>query len=646
MQRTFIALILCYASLTFATTIQPNENLIVDGLPELSTDLIEQTKPYTDFRPTLLLDIHPTQEQLLIKKRPKEGQTPQLHTLDAQKTETCHSSFPDEIISAVYEPNKGAYCVFSKDVNGAENRQNYRYDFDTGAITLLTNGCSRHTLGVWSHQGHLMAYTSNCRNGKDQDVYLINPLDPNSKHLVMEFSCGDGLAVLDWSPDDTHLLILEYPSANETYLWSIDLTQRTLSRLTPKVNGEKVIYMNARYHQKNSHLYLITNQDNEFNTLAQMDLKTGQFKYLTQHIPWDIERFSLSPQGDRLAFVSNEAGFNKLYLMTLHDHRIEALTLKNLPRGLIFSIDWDPQGKNLYFNFTSAKIPAEIFRLELKNQRLTRITETASEIDTNTFVEPELISWKSFDGKEISGFLYRPQKKGHEKLPVRVEIHGGPEAQFRPGFLYAMNYSINELGIAFLFPNIRGSTGYGKTFLQMADGMQRVDAYEDLSTLMDWIKLHPDLDGDRIMVSGGSYGGHAALAVATRYNDKIACSLSVVGMSNLVTFLENTAPYRQDQRRAVYGDERIPEVRHFLESIAPIHHAHQITKPIFIIQGLMDPRIPYSEAEQMVNTLKAMKTPVWFLTAKNEGHGFAKKDNSDFQCYATIEFMKRYLCDR
>jgi dipeptidyl aminopeptidase/acylaminoacyl peptidase len=227
--------------------------------------------------------------------------------------------------------------------------------------------------------------------------------------------------------------------------------------------------------------------------------------------------------------------------------------------------------------------------------------------------------------------------------PVIVNIHGGPESQFRPTFLGRNNYFINELGCAMAFPNVRGSAGYGKTLLQLDNGFKREDTYKDIAALLDWIKTRPDLDVNRIMVTGGSYGGHMTLAVAYNYADRIRCALDVVGISNLKTFLEHTESYRRDLRRVEYGDERDPKMAEFMERIAPVNNAQKITKPLFVVQGANDPRVPKSEADQIVATLKKQGTPVWYLVAKDEGHGFAKKKNADFQFYATAEFIREFL---
>jgi dipeptidyl aminopeptidase/acylaminoacyl peptidase len=226
---------------------------------------------------------------------------------------------------------------------------------------------------------------------------------------------------------------------------------------------------------------------------------------------------------------------------------------------------------------------------------------------------------------------------------VVINIHGGPESQYQPGFLGRSNYLLDELGVALLYPNIRGSAGYGKTFLTLDNGFLRENAYKDIGALFDWIKTRPDLDADRIMVTGGSYGGHMTLAIATYYPDRIRCALDVVGISNLATFLENTESYRRDLRRAEYGDERDPKMRAFMERIAPMNNVAKMTKPLFVVQGKNDPRVPASESEQMVKVLRERGTPVWYLLARDEGHGFAKKRNADFQFYATVLFMKEHL---
>jgi dipeptidyl aminopeptidase/acylaminoacyl peptidase len=352
--------------------------------------------------------------------------------------------------------------------------------------------------------------------------------------------------------------------------------------------------------------------------------------------------FDLTRDGKHIAFATNEAGASKLYVMDTATHRYRPAA--PLPTGVIYGIEWHANGRDLGYTLSTAKSPADTYSVDTQTGAVTRWTasETGG-LDTTKFTDARTVQWKSFDGRTISGFLYMPPAKFTGKRPVIVDIHGGPEGQSRPYFLGRDNYLLNELGVAIVFPNVRGSSGYGKTFSKLDNGFLREDSYKDIDTLLDWIKAQPNLDGDRILVTGGSYGGHMTLAVATNYNDKICCSIDVVGMSNLVTFLENTEAYRRDLRRVEYGDERDPKMREFLTRIAPMNKAGNITKPLFVVQGKNDPRVPASEALQMVQTVRKGNTPVWFLMANDEGHGFAKRRNRDFQFYSELMFIERYL---
>jgi dipeptidyl aminopeptidase/acylaminoacyl peptidase len=226
---------------------------------------------------------------------------------------------------------------------------------------------------------------------------------------------------------------------------------------------------------------------------------------------------------------------------------------------------------------------------------------------------------------------------------VLIDIHGGPEAQAKVGFMGRYNYLIQEMGLAVIQPNVRGSTGFGKGFTDLDNGFQREDAVKDIGALLDWIARQPDLDASRVVVAGGSYGGYMSLAVSVHFADRIAGAIDDVGISHFVTFLNNTESYRRDLRRVEYGDERDPAMRAFLDRISPLTNAHRIRKPLFVVQGKNDPRVPYTEAEQIVERVRANGTPVWYLRAENEGHGFARKENADFRFYAMVKFLESVL---
>ncbi len=412
--------------------------------------------------------------------------------------------------------------------------------------------------------------------------------------------------------------------------------------LTPKGGAEKVAYDEARFAKDGRGLYVITDKDSEFARLAYVDLATMQHTYLTSKITWDVEGFDLSNDGKTLAFTVNENGGSVLHLMDAATRQEKPAP--KLPLGVIYGLRWHKDNHDLGFTMASARATADVYSLDTRSGKVSRWTESETGgLNTQSFSEPQLIKWKSFDGLEISGFLYKPPARFSGKRPVIINIHGGPEGQSRPGFLGGNNYFINELGIVMIFPNVRGSTGFGKTFLKLDNGMNREHTFKDIGALLDWIERQPELDSSRVMVTGGSYGGLMTYAIATYYNDRICCTLPVVGITSLVTLLEHTEAYRRDLRRVEYGDERDPAMRAYLTKIAALTNADKVKKPLFAVVGKNDPRVPYTESVQMMEKIRGNGAPVWFLVANDEGHGYAKKKNRDFQFYATIMFVKEFL---
>ena len=403
-------------------------------------------------------------------------------------------------------------------------------------------------------------------------------------------------------------------------------------------------YAHARFAPDGKSVFLITNQNSDFQQLASLDLTSHRVTILRQGLKWDVSGFDLSRDGRRIAYIVNENGSDTLHVMDTATGK--EITLPKLPYGSISDVRWHANGRDLGFTIVSARTPSDVYSIDVTTGKLDRWTysETGG-LDASEFAEPGLIQWKSFDGLGISGFLYRPPRKFAGPRPVIVNIHGGPEGQFQPGYLGATNYLIHELGIAMIFPNVRGSTGYGKAFLNLDNGRKREDSVKDIGALLDWIAARPDLDAKRVMVTGGSYGGYMTLASMTHFNDRFRCAVDVVGISNWITFLEHTEAYRRDLRRVEYGDERDPEMHKFLEEISPLTHVEQISKPMFIVAGKNDPRVPYTEGQQMTGAIRARGVPVWYLLAADEGHGFAKKGNRDFQFAATVLFIRKYLME-
>lgn len=620
------------------------DSLLVDGVPPIPRAIVDAVGTYSEARSAKVLDWHPRDRSLLVATR--FADTDQVHevgqSLGARRQLTF---FRDRVGAATYPPvGDGSFFVLSKDIGGNEFAQNWRFDRATGQLTLLTDGKSKNSLGPWTRDGARFAYTSTRRNGKDTDFYVVDPRDPASDRLVAEVD-GGGWHPVDFSPDGRQLLALNYVSVNESYLWLFDLEGGARTQLTEKTGDEPVSWGGGIFTADGKAVITTTDGAGEFRALVRLDLASKQISPLGPPVPWDISGLALTHDRTRMASVVNENGVSRLRLHDLPSGRERPIKTA-LPAGVIGSLNWHPGGRWLGFTLSSARSPADAYVLDAQTGAIERWTESeVGTLDPSTFSSPELVRWKSFDGREVSGFHYKPPSRFGGKRPVVVIVHGGPESQSTTGFIARNNYYLNELGVALLYPNVRGSTGYGKTYVRLDNGVQREDAVKDLGALLDWIATQPDLDPERVMIMGGSYGGYMTLAASVHFADRIRCAVDIVGISNFVTFLEHTEAYRRDLRRAEYGDERDPEIRKKLLEISPLTRAAEIKKPLFVIQGKNDPRVPASEAHQIVATLKQSGTPVWYLEGKDEGHGFSKKRNQDYQMYATILFMQTYLLD-
>ena len=618
----------------------PNENLITENIAEIPKELANQVKKYAESRGASLAEIHPNKNEIIINTR--FGSTSQLHRIKQPLGARTQITFFDEPVSgATYEPVKGEYLIYSKDIGGNEFGQLYKLDLKTLQSTLLTDGGRSQNGGVtWRKDGKGFYYSSTKRNGGDRDIYFMDPNNPKSDKLILQVK-GGGWGISDISADGQKLLISEYVSANESHIWLLETATGKLSEVTDR-KSTGIIQSGASFSNKNDEIWLITDKDNEFERLATLNLNTKKVSYYTSKIPWNVENYNLSEDKKTIVFITNEAGLNKMYLMNATDKSY--LAVKNIPVGLIGSASFTKNKQAIFFTQSTAESASDVFKLNLVTGNTERYTESElGEMQQSDMSVPKFIEWKSFDNLKISGFYYPANTKFTGKRPVLINIHGGPEGQSMASFLGSNNYYTNEMGVAIIFPNVRGSSGFGKTFIAKDNGFLREDSVKDIGALLDWIAQQPELDKDKIMIMGGSYGGYMTLAAAYHYADKIKCSVDIVGISNFNTFLKNTEEYRRDLRRVEYGDERIPEMAAFFDKIAPLNNIDKIKKPMFIIQGTNDPRVPVTEATQMRDKLKANGNVVWYLEAKDEGHGFRKKANVDFQRLAVIRFMQEYL---
>lgn len=616
-------------------------NRVTEGVPELPERITERMRQYQNTRSASVRGWTSNGDGLLISTR--FGETNQLHLVEKPGgTRRQLTFFAEPVRGAAVCPDlRRREFLFSKDVGGGESYQIYLFDMDSGEYEMVTDGASRNGYALWSDAGDRFVYYSTRRNGRDWDLVLSHSGTPGKAETILQ---RKGTWVpLDWAPDGRRLLVEQYVSVNESYLHLLDLENGESEQINP--DAGKVSYGDAAWARDGEGIYLSSDQGDEFRRLKYFDLSSGTLTDLTADIPWDVVDLEISPLGDRLAFTTNEDGIGRLYLLDTATG--EARSVPGVPVGQIYGLEFHPGNARLAFVVNTARTPGDIYVLDVADYALERWTYSeVGGLDTDSFAVPELIHYDTFDSldgqpRQVPAFYYKPEGDGPH--PVLIRIHGGPESQFRPYFSSSNQYYVGELGLAILAPNVRGSAGYGKGYLKLDNGYLREDTVRDIGRLLDWIEAQPELDSERVGVLGGSYGGYMVLAAMTHYNQRLKCAIDVVGISNFVSFLENTKDYRRDLRRVEYGDERDPAMRDFLLRISPTTNAHKITKPLFIAQGFNDPRVPVGESEQMVETIRSNDGQVWYLLFKDEGHGFRKKQNRDYYQNTVVLFMEEHL---
>lgn len=617
------------------------DSIAAEGVPPIPAELSSALNRYQNTRAASFQGWLGDRREVLIETR--FADTPQVHHVAFPGGARTQLTFQRErVLAAAPRPGRDQFA-FTTDEGGAENFQVLFVDLKTGDIGRLTDGKSRNILGGWSHAGNQIAWSSNYRNSKDLDLYVADPADPKAARRVKEVT--GSWTVSDWSPDDRRLAALEYVSIEETYVHLVDVADGRTETLTPRpAKGEPTVaYSDVQWSKDGRALYWTTDQGSEFRRLARFDLATKASTTLSAQIPWDVEGFDLSDDGKTVVFVTNEGGLSKLHILDVATG--QERPGPTLPAGQIAGLRFRRGSQEFGFTFASARSPSDVYSFDLASNRLDRWTKSETGgLNPETFAEPTLVEFPTFDGRKIPAFVYRPSAtKFPGPRPVLIQIHGGPEGQFRPGFMGRLNYLTDELGIAVIHPNVRGSAGYGKSYLKLDNGMLREDSVKDIGALLDWVAKQTDLDASRVAVIGGSYGGYMSLATQVHYSDRLKAGIDIVGISNFVTFLKNTQSYRRDLRRAEYGDERDEAMRAHLEKISPLTNAAKIKVPLLIVQGKNDPRVPLSEAEQILAAVRKNGGPVWYILGKDEGHGFAKKTNQDYLQAAEVLFLKRYL---
>ena len=613
--------------------------LIADGIPDVPAELAAETRPYMENRSAGFVGWHPVDKSMLISTR--FGNTAQIHRVAMPMGARKQLTFEAEPVGgATWAPKSGDIMLVQKDIGGNEFYQIYA--MKNGRLEMLTDGKSRNGLNAWSKDGELIAYSSTKRNGTDNDIYIMNPRDPSSARMVAEVK-GGGWAVADFAPDKSWALVGQYVSVQKVNLNRLDLATGAMTPIGD--HSQTIAYSGAQFAPDGT-LWVMSDEGSDFQRLGTLDPASGKFTPTGPAEKWDVDTFDIADDGSFLAYVINEAGMSKLRLMDLKTGKVR--TVDALPAGIVGGLDVAPWGE-IGITFTSARSAADAFSIDPKTLKITRWTESETGgLDVTKNVEPELVTVKSFAGLAVSGFLYRPDPaKFPGKRPMIMNVHGGPEGQSRPGFQGRSNYLLNELGVAIFYPNVRGSTGYGKTFVSLDNGpFKREDSVKDMGAFLDHLAKDNGLDASRFGLTGGSYGGYMCYAAAVQYKAKLRATNCIVAISNFVTFLENTQSYRRDLRRVEYGDERDPVQRAKLLEISPLTRVSEIEKPMMVITGSNDPRVPQSEADQIVKAIRDKGGSAWHLVGTNEGHGFAKKENVDYQFWTSLMFWQKNLLNK
>ena len=617
--------------------IKPPADLEMSGVPPIPKSLADKVRRYMYIYGLPLARWAPDKREIWVKSVSQFSHVSSISS-PGEKPKSIKHILGLGIYDIYIQP-QGHYLIYNQDKDETEKYQMHLFDLRSGKSTLLSDNNARDTEFVWSNNGEQVAYSSTA-GGNGVSLYLITPLKPESKRLLVK-SDDNYLRAYDWSPDDKLLAYCEFKSMDASKLWVINVETGVKALLSGQSSSEDY-FSYPRFSKDGKGVYVMTKYQSEVNRIAHINLNTRRYEFLKTDSKWDVEIFQPSPDGKHMAFSVNEDGVSRLYLYDIMTKKKKAIS--GLPLGIISGLIWNNTSTDCAFNLKSPKTPNDIYSVSVATGAVERWVQSYSNgMDMDQLPTPELIRWKSFDGRNISGFMYRPSRQYTGKRPVIIDLHGGPSEQVRPGYINADNYIVNDLGVVKIYPNYRGSRGYGKTFVNLDNGLRREDAIKDITALLDWIRLRPDLDPDKVVVHGASYGGFMALSIATRYNDRIRASIVEYGISEWVSAISSIGINFRHLWRAEYGDEREPAIRDYLMRISPLYNIKQNNKPILLIHGRKDSRVPVQQAEAVLSAMKQTQVPIWHLFGKNEGHGFRNFTNWEISMLAMILFIQEYL---
>lgn len=625
-------------------TVPIPSNIKVEGMPAIPGSIADGLARYGQFRRALLMAWHPTKRQMLIATSfATNPPLLQFHFVDgperARRQLTWLKNGVSDQVDATFDPADGNTFVFPSDPGGGEFGSLYRFDRASGETTLVTEAQMRFA-PVWAHQGKWLAYDSKERNGKDRDLYVIEPSDPSTKRRLGEFE-GSWLPE-DWSSDSTTLLVIEYPANDEMYLWTVNVKTGAKQAITPH-GGPKEAWYSARFSHDGRRIYAVGEHGGESPRLWRLDLSTHAWTAVSPEgvaLDRDVD-VMMSSDGALAAYAVARGSSTDLQVLDLAT--LKPRPLPEIPKGTVTHIAWRPKSREVGFTLGSVRSQGDVYSVDTSLGTLTRWTTSETVFNADSLPTPEVISWKSFDGQSISGVLYRAANKFTGPRPVEIYLHGGPDQHENARWQGRSNYQLNELGMAIIAPNVRGSSGFGTKFADLDNGLGREGAIKDIGALLDWIATRPDLDKNRVVLVGASYGGWLALEAGIVYNDRIRGIIEGAGITNFVTFLEHTDPARQDNRREEYGDERDPEMRAFLLSISPVTRAAELKKPTLIVQAGKDPRVPVDQGRELVKALKANDATVWYEEVTNATHDNLPQLGGDFVLDSWELFFRTFV---
>ncbi len=609
----------------------------LDGIPNIPDAILTGLTPYLEARQTRIAAVDGATSSLIVLSR--TGEVRQAHRVKKPLGDLVPLTFgTDPVSQAALIPGNGKHMLFRRDLDGNEQHQIFRLTLATGKEERLTDGRSRYGSFTLARDNRL-AFTSNQRNVADMDVYVAPSTVPLKPRRLLER--GGQWTVGPWSRTGERILVRHYRSADSSSVYIAHTATGQLEPLTLEKNESLV--RDARFGDKGDTILLVSDAGGDSAGLYERNLETGDVRPLSDDLPWDVELVTVSQDRQQVAFVSNEDGLSVLYLLDVTSGERRIAT--GIPPGVISTVQFVGQTDVVALTFGTAQEPADAYTYDPNSEEMRRWTDSSTPgLKGKPFVQPDLVRIESFDKIEVPAFLYQPPGEG--PFPVLLWIHGGPEAQHRPSFDPLLQYFVAELGVAVVAPNIRGSSGYGRRYLSLDDGLRRSDAVRDIGAILDWVELQPKLDAARTGIYGASYGGFIVLASLVEYGERIAAGCDLVGISHLVSFLERTSEYRRDLRRPEYGDERDPEIRNFLDRISPLSNADKIRSPLLVGHGANDPRVPLNEAEQIVHIGRDAGAEVWYFLARDEGHGFRKRRTRDLFYAVMATFFEKHLVSR